>query len=1555
MANNQQTVHSDYSLSEPPAHMNADRKPRTQALLDSWKVFEALFYRKSSQDAENNLALLLEAWTLSDGGKLSQNGYIVLDTEKEGGKIIFHLDDFRIGYKYISEKGNTIERRGDVLHISTVITIPIPERNYSRANGDPNFSGSFDAAMAKINAGIVMLNSREKTNELIFDLDDLMYNIMYRCNYFDGYCRLCRKNNEWIDMVFYHSSPSTIFSTFGTQNTLALSNGVVTDDIMIRRQRPKKFFNWKRRNVNDALQGALQSDTDIDMHNLSTPPPVPSRMKRIRDESSDCGILASPEKKIKDVRSLDKENANPQVNLIEFEESVEMTDFAPAPPPPPSAPAPPPPPSQKTMKGTKSPRKKMKTLQWTPLADHKLKETIWNKLNDGSNASPVFDNKELTTLFSVAPKLSVSKSMSNTPVSKSVSLLDIKRSNNIGILLSRMLRMPAEEMCNSIVNMDNHLSLDQLLTIQSILPTERELQVLRKYRGDVSLLGVAEKFLIRLGQVDRLELRVEYFVFKLRLSEDLQAITENIRCVAMAAEQLIDSSKFGQLLKIILELGAVLNEGTYLKSHGFKLDSLLKLSDTKSKNSRVNLLHYLATIIYDKVPILMDVQSDIPDVETASEISMDVMSKELNEINLTMTRLQQELEKFADIQDPFYVIMTEFHKKMKPVVDESTKMIKTTMEQVSKCASYFGEEGTDEKNCRTLFHTVHKFCQSLQNALGEVEKQKKLIVKTLQETNLVDLPPKDISALRRPASMSKEATNVRVVCRFRPRNRKEIDAGNQEVFSIDEDQMTLHLKATEGIAASKFVFDRVFGTSTTQAQIFDYAAKPVIEDIMRGYNGTIFVYGQTSSGKTHTMQGPSIDDPELKGIIPRMTNTIFDGVQKADSAIEFLVKASYVEIYMEKIRDLLDPNKNSLQVREEKTKGIWVEGATEHYVACEQDVLDVIRVGSQNRAIAATNMNFESSRSHSIFILTVQQRNLNDQSLKSGKLYLVDLAGSEKVEKTGAQGTVLDEAKMINKSLSALGNVINALTDGKSAHVPYRDSKLTRVLQESLGGNSRTTLIINCSPVDFNEAETVSTCRFGTRAKSIKNAAKINQERSMGELKILLARAEKLILEQEIDTLNVAVAALQDEVDAYKRGGLSPVGREQGSGEKSSLPNVAKLQDTVAELEERIRVLEEDKQTMQDQYDTMIDEYKDKEADFEKIDQLRQQTDDVNHQYRTSQKENEILVFKLAEMTISSEKVQYENQELQLTVEKLKAEKENLAQTLTDSEISLKAARDELEAKENKIAENNARFEKRMSIDANIAKRLEETSGAAAEKEVITSLRQELESYKRDMQALRVENEELQKAISGEDNDNKTTDNRVEKELKSLRDREKQKVMEFDTLRSALIKDLENRCQKVVELEICLDEARDQYTTLLGQVKSSNTKALQQKCIFLQKNVEQLTANNQQLQSELGKVRLEFQVAEKQLSVRNDRIQGLEHLLLDTQEKLHKYTSESEEKKVPATVARRPSGSGMSLTGGRIARPLRGGGGNPSEEKGGAQPATTKTGFFQFWKKENGR
>ncbi|KAI9623511.1 hypothetical protein KEM48_009406 [Puccinia striiformis f. sp. tritici PST-130] len=322
---------------------------------------------------------------------------------------------------------------------------------------------------------------------------------------------------------------------------------------------------------------------------------------------------------------------------------------------------------------------------------------------------------------------------------------------------------------------------------------------------------------------------------------------------------------------------------------------------------------------------------------------------------------------------------------------------------------------------------------------------------------------------------------------------------------------SVKLKSQEGMKgpdAAGFTFDRVFPMDTKQVEVFEYGVKGIVEDVLGGYNGTVFAYGQTGSGKTFTMMGADIDSGELKGVIPRITEHIFDSIMSSPHNIEYLVKVSYMEIYMEKIRDLLAPHNDNLPIHEDKSRGVYVKNLSDFYVGSAPEVYQIMRTGGEARKVSSTIMNAESSRSHSIFVITIQQKNLETGTQKSGNLFLVDLAGSEKVGKTGASGQTLEEAKKINKSLSALGMVINALTDGKSAHIPYRDSKLTRILQESLGGNSRTTLVINCSPSAYNEAETLSTLRFGMRAKSIKNKARVNAELSSAELKALLKKAQ---------------------------------------------------------------------------------------------------------------------------------------------------------------------------------------------------------------------------------------------------------------------------------------------------------------------------------------------------------------------------------------------------------------------------------------------------------------
>jgi len=328
---------------------------------------------------------------------------------------------------------------------------------------------------------------------------------------------------------------------------------------------------------------------------------------------------------------------------------------------------------------------------------------------------------------------------------------------------------------------------------------------------------------------------------------------------------------------------------------------------------------------------------------------------------------------------------------------------------------------------------------------------------------------------------------VKVAIRVRPMNAHEKEQNSTLCVEVDTVNNTVSVTKTD---TKTFQFDYVYPMETTQRQIYDEVAFPIVDSIFQGYNGTIFAYGQTGCGKTFTMMG-IVDNPDLKGIIPNAFSHIFGFIKTEGESKKFLVRCSFVEIYNEEVRDLLVNKSTKLDIREDPKKGTFVKDLTYVTLKDTQDIQKCLDRGNKNRHVGQTSMNDQSSRSHSLF--TVYLEIEENGKIRSGKLNLVDLAGSERVGKTNATGQTFDEGKKINLSLTALGSVIDALSFNRK-HIPYKDSKLTRLLADSLGGNTKTVMFANISPASYNYDETVGTLRYASRAKLIKNAPKINED-----------------------------------------------------------------------------------------------------------------------------------------------------------------------------------------------------------------------------------------------------------------------------------------------------------------------------------------------------------------------------------------------------------------------------------------------------------------------------
>lgn len=367
-----------------------------------------------------------------------------------------------------------------------------------------------------------------------------------------------------------------------------------------------------------------------------------------------------------------------------------------------------------------------------------------------------------------------------------------------------------------------------------------------------------------------------------------------------------------------------------------------------------------------------------------------------------------------------------------------------------------------------------------------------------------------------------EESHIKVFVRCRPRNEREINENSSVVVSTAAEglhrgkeiciQSGTGLSTSMPTQAKAYAFDRVFGPESDQQMIFDMGVSNSLKEMFEGYNCTVFAYGQTGTGKTHTMLGeftlptespdlrkvPQIKPEDQWGVIPRTIYELFE-LFKQDTSKEYSVKLSFIELYNEELRDLLTPDEDTRKVRiYEESGNVTIHGMEEVYISNPLEGLRTLQEGSFRRQVATTKCNDRSSRSHSVFTITVHMKEMalnGEEFVKTGKLNLVDLAGSENIGRSGAQDKRAREAGMINQSLLTLGRVINSLVE-RSPHIPYRESKLTRVLQDSLGGQTKTCIIATISPARVSLDETLSTLEYASRAKSIKNKPKVNQTMS---------------------------------------------------------------------------------------------------------------------------------------------------------------------------------------------------------------------------------------------------------------------------------------------------------------------------------------------------------------------------------------------------------------------------------------------------------------------------
>ncbi|TGZ83811.1 kinesin-domain-containing protein [Ascodesmis nigricans] len=686
--------------------------------------------------------------------------------------------------------------------------------------------------------------------------------------------------------------------------------------------------------------------------------------------------------------------------------------------------------------------------------------------------------------------------------------------------------------------------------------------------------------------------------------------------------------------------------------------------------------------------------------------------------------------------------------------------------------------------------------------------------------------------------------NINVVVRCRTRSHREIQENSGVVVSTPGGLKGTEVELSMGpmaLSNKTYTFDRAFGPEADQSQIYDNVVEPMLDEMLSGYNCTIFAYGQTGTGKTYTMTGDMSDNfgtyADQAGIIPRTLYNLFKrlGPDNADNS----VKCSFVELYNEELKDLLSsPEAPSIvKIFDDSARkgGIILQGMEESYIKSAAEGVKLLQEGSLKRQVAATKCNDLSSRSHTVFTITVHAKYINDDGedmLTTGKLNLVDLAGSENIGRSGAENKRAREAGMINQSLLTLGRVINALVD-KSQHIPYRESKLTRLLQDSLGGRTKTCIIATISPAKSNLEETISTLDYAARAKNIRNKPQINQMLTKKTLlREYVTEIERLKADLKAARTKHGVFLTQESFDEIT---------EQNESRRI----------LVEENERKVEMLEHQIQKKQEQFENSMKLFLETQQELHSLAKV---LDETKETLAETESTLDVTKKEAAEQTIL-------RQHHERTEEKLATIGQNLIST---AGITIKDLNG-LHSKIGRMAEleivNHTKFHHNKTLVSEFTRQIQQETDdfADSQREVTDKLEHAINEFvEASLEKLRqasTKNEELEERFA-EHNDSlmegaeisKDGMNEVLEEIKILREEVKQKIGDglkgmssaAERMAAGVIKDLEtlgtaltasyDRLRKDVELAMAANKAHveaqeKQISELRNQVESATATA----------------------------------------------------------------------------------------------------------------------------------